>query len=98
MAGRNGAYLPDQILDVMPVLRRVFDGVGQVPYLGDSTVMGSFEILLMLLLGYGIVFLTPNLYQMSRRHRLAVVAISFAFTFQKILFAASISPFLYFQF
>ena len=98
MAGRNGAYLPDQVLNAAPVLRRVFDGVGQVPYLGDSTVMGSFEILLMLLLGYGIVFLTPNLYQMSRRTRLIAVAISFAFTFQKILFAASMSPFLYFQF
>jgi len=79
-------------------LRHFFDGVGQVPYLGDSTVMGSFEILIMLLLGYGIVFLAPNLYQMSQRQRLAVVAVSFTFTFQKILFAGSISPFLYFQF
>jgi hypothetical protein len=35
---------------------------------------------------------------MSRRDRLAAVAISFAFTFQKILFAGSMSPFLYFQF
>jgi hypothetical protein len=98
MAGRSGAYLPDQVLNLVPALRRVFDGVGQVPYLGDSTVMGSFEILVMLLLGYGIVFLTPNLYQMDRRARLAAVAVSFAFTFQKILFAGSMSPFLYFQF
>jgi hypothetical protein len=85
-------------LNAVPALRRFFDGAGQVPYLGDSTVMGSFEILIMLLLGYGIVFLAPNLYQMSRRARLATVAISFAFTFQKILFAGSMSPFLYFQF
>ena len=98
MAGRSGAYLPDQVLNAVPALRRFFDGVGQVPYLGDSTVMGSFEILIMLLLGYGIVFLAPNLYQMSQRQRLAVVAVSFTFTFQKILFAGSISPFLYFQF
>jgi D-alanyl-lipoteichoic acid acyltransferase DltB (MBOAT superfamily) len=98
MAGKGGAYLPEQVLNVMPVLRHVFAGVGQVPYLGDSTVMGGFEILAMLLLGYGIVFVAPNLYQMSQRQRLAVVAVSFAFTFQKILFAGSISPFLYFQF
>ena len=52
----------------------------------------------MLGLGYGIVFLAPNLYQMSLRLRLAAVIISFAFTFQKILFAGSMSPFLYFQF
>jgi len=98
MFGGNGAFLPDQVLNVAPALRRVFAGIGQVPFLGDSTVMGSFEILVMLALGYGIVFGAPNLYQMSRRQRLAVVVVSFAFTFQKILFAGSISPFLYFQF
>jgi len=98
MAGRNGAYLPDQILSAAPALSSFFDGLGQVPYLGDSTVMGSFEILVMLLLGYGIVFVAPNLYQMSRSRRLIAVTLSFAFTFQKILFAGSMSPFLYFQF
>jgi len=98
MANRHGAYLPDQILNLAPQLRRIFSGLGQVPYLGDSTVMGTFEIFMMLLLGYGIVFLAPNLYQMSRRARLAAVAVSFAFVVQKILFAGSISPFLYFQF
>ena len=98
MAGRSGAYLPDQVLNVLPFLRHFFTGLGQVPFLGDSTVMGSFEILVMLLMGYAIVFLAPNIYQMSRRQRLAVVALSFAFTFQKIVFAGSMSPFLYFQF
>jgi len=98
MVGRSGAYLPDQVLNVLPFLRHFFTGLGQVPFLGDSTVMGSFEILVMLLMGYAIVFLAPNIYQMSRRQRLAVVALSFAFTFQKIVFAGSMSPFLYFQF
>jgi hypothetical protein len=98
MAGRNGTYLPDQVLNAAPFLRRFFAGLGQVPYLGDSTVMGSFETVIMLLLGFAIVFLAPNLYQMSRRQKLAAIVFSFAFTFQKILFAGSMSPFLYFQF
>ena len=42
--------------------------------------------------------LFPNLYQMRQRTRLFLVAISFAFSMQKVIFAASISPFLYFQF
>jgi alginate O-acetyltransferase complex protein AlgI len=98
MLNRNGAYLPEQLLALAPVLRHVFGGLSQVPYLGDSTVMGSFEVIAMLTLGSAIVFLYPNLYQMGRRTRLFLVAISFAFSMQKVIFAASISPFLYFQF
>ena len=52
----------------------------------------------MLALGLGIVFTAPNIYQMSRRTRLVVVALCFAFTFQKVVFAGAQSPFLYFQF
>ena len=44
------------------------------------------------------MFLAPNLYQMSRAAKLVLVALSFAFVFQKILFAGGMSPFLYFQF
>jgi alginate O-acetyltransferase complex protein AlgI len=98
MLNHNGAYLPDQLLAVAPPLRHVFAGLGQVPYLGDSTVMGTFEVFAMLALGGLIVLLAPNLYQMNRRTRLALVAVSFAFAFQKVVFAGSISPFLYFQF
>ena len=66
--------------------------------LGDSTVMGTFEVFAMLVLGGGIVLLAPNLYQISQRSKLALVTLSFAFVFQKILFAGDVSPFLYFQF
>jgi len=98
MSGRNGALLPEQLLGLFPPLRHLFGGVGLVPYLGDFTIMGTLELFVMLALGWAIVLMTPNLYQMSRTQRLALVVISFAFTFQKILFASSISPFLYFQF
>ena len=98
MLGRDGAILPDQVLDIFHPLRSVFDGVGKVPLLGDSTVMGLFEIVVMLGLGFGLVLFAPNLYQMGRRTRLVMVGLSFAFVVQKIFFAGEISPFLYFQF
>lgn len=98
MLGRHGALLPDQLLIIVPLLRGVFTGIGQVPLLGDSTVMGTFEVFAMLTLGFAIVLLAPNLYQLNRRGRLLLVLVSFAFTLQKVVFAGSISPFLYFQF
>ena len=98
MAGQSGAALPDQVLNLVHPLRHLFQGMGQVPYLGDSSVMGTFELFVMLALGGGIVLLAPNLYQLSTRPRLALVVLSFAFVFQKILFAPGMSPFLYFQF
>jgi D-alanyl-lipoteichoic acid acyltransferase DltB (MBOAT superfamily) len=98
MLGRHGALLPDQLLSIAPLLRSVFTGTGQVPFLGDSTVMGTFEVFAMLTLGFAIVLLAPNLYQLNRSRRLFLVLVSFAFTLQKVVFAGSISPFLYFQF
>jgi alginate O-acetyltransferase complex protein AlgI len=98
MSGRNGAVLPDQFLNLFRPLRVLFGGMGQVPYLGDTTVMGAFEAFAMLALGGSIVFLAPNLYQLGRRTKMVLVALSFAFVLQKILFAEAMSPFLYFQF
>ncbi len=98
MLGGSGAYLPDQLLAIAPPLRHLFAGLGQVPYLGDSTVMGTFEVFAMLMLGSAIVFFCPNLYQMKRRTRLVLVVASFAFCLQKVVFAGGMSPFLYFQF
>ena len=98
MSGRNGAVLPDQFLNVLHPLRALFGGMSRVPYLGDTTVMGAFEAFFMLGLGGAIVFLAPNLYQISMRRKFVLVSISFAFVLQKIFFAGAMSPFLYFQF
>jgi alginate O-acetyltransferase complex protein AlgI len=98
MFGWNGALFPEQILAVIPSLRAIFVGVGNVPGLADSSVMGTVVSFVMLGLGIGIVLFAPTLYQVSQRTRLALVALSFAFTFQKVVFSSDISPFLYFQF
>jgi alginate O-acetyltransferase complex protein AlgI len=98
MFGRNGAFLPQQLLSVFPLLRHFFGEMSTVPYLGDGTTMGTLELLVMLGLGFSMVLLMPNLYQTSRRTRLILVGLSFAFTFQKVIFAGDMSPFLYFQF
>jgi len=98
MSGRNGAFLPDQILNLLHPLRALFGGMGQVPYLADMTVMSAFEAFVMLGLGGAIALLAPNIYQLSQRRKLVLVTLSFAFVLQKILFAGGMSPFLYFQF
>ena len=98
MLGGNGALLPEQLLGLIPPLRHLFHGVGLVPFLGDFTIMGAFEVFVMLAVGWTVVLVSPNLYQMSRRAKLMLVALSFAFVIQKILFQGDISPFLYFQF
>jgi D-alanyl-lipoteichoic acid acyltransferase DltB (MBOAT superfamily) len=98
MLGRHGFLLPQQVISLAPPLSRFFTAVGNVPYLGNSSVMGVFEIVVMLIAGFAIVLGASNLYQLSYPARLALVGLSFAFTLQKVLFASAISPFIYFQF
>jgi D-alanyl-lipoteichoic acid acyltransferase DltB (MBOAT superfamily) len=98
MLGWHGLLLPDQVLALLPWLRHWFTGVGGVPYLAGAQVMGLFEAVVLLAAGFGIAILAPNLYRMSRAWRLALVALSFALTLQKVVFAGAVSPFLYFQF
>jgi alginate O-acetyltransferase complex protein AlgI len=98
MLGANGAELPEQVLALVPWLRHGFLGVGYVAGLADSTVMGTIVSLMMLGTGLGIVLIAPAMHEMSPRLRLFLLALSFAFSLQRILFSSEISPFLYFQF
>jgi D-alanyl-lipoteichoic acid acyltransferase DltB (MBOAT superfamily) len=98
MLGWNGAILPEQILSIMPALRNTFTGIGNIPGLADTSVMGTLELTVMLALGIGIALYSPTLYSMSQRTRLVLVGFSFAFVIQKIFFGNAASPFLYFQF
>lgn len=98
MVGVHGAPLPKQVVDLIPGLSSLVQGVGRVPLLGDNTVMGMFEGFGLIGLGLAIVFFTPNIYEMSARWRLICVGISFPFVVQKIFFSTALSPFLYFQF
>ena len=97
MAGMNGALLPDQIISFMPVLGQLADGVGKLPYLGDGTVMGCVEMLLMLTLGLALALGAPTLPEVRTSWRYALIVPCAALALQRVLFGGS-SPFLYFQF
>ena len=97
MAGLHGAMLPDQIIGFVPVLGHLASGAGKVTYLGDGTVMGCVEMVLMLAFGVALVLGTPTLPELSARWRYALVVPCAALALQRVLYGSA-SPFLYFQF
>lgn len=97
MAGMNGALLPDQIIRFVPVLSRVADGMGKVPYLADGTVMGCVEMFLMIALGMALALGAPTLPELRNRWRYALVVPCAALAFQRVVYGQA-SEFLYFQF
>jgi D-alanyl-lipoteichoic acid acyltransferase DltB (MBOAT superfamily) len=98
MLGANGAALPAQIVGIVPGLDTVVQAVGRLAYLGDRTVMGAVEVFAMLVLGFALVWFTPNVHQMSERTRLVLAGLLLPLLIQRVLFAGAASPFLYFQF
>lgn len=98
MIGLNGAVLPDQLLGVLPMLRRFVTGLPSVPELADGTLMGTFEMFALILLGMGIAWFGRNLPELSGRGKLILVVPAFALVLQRVLFAVAPSSFLYFQF
>jgi len=97
MAGGSSIVLPTQFVSIVPGLGRLIASQGSVPYLADGTVMGLFELMTMIALGFVVVLCCPNLYQMKKRTQFLLVAVTFAFALQKVLFSRN-SEFLYFQF
>ena len=97
MAGLNGALLPDQIIGFVPALADLANGAGKVPYLGDGTVMGCVEMVLMLALGMALALGTPTLPELRARWRYALIVPCAALALQRVLYGSA-SPFLYFQF
>jgi alginate O-acetyltransferase complex protein AlgI len=98
MAGHNGIELPSQVIALLPFLSHVASGVGTVRYIGDDTVLGFAETIILLVFGFAVALLGPNLYEVSFRTRLGFVVASFAFTLKKVLFSAAAVQFLYFRF
>lgn len=97
MAGLHGAVLPDQILNMLPWLQGLARGAGKVAHLADGTVMGVFELTVMLGLGLLIVLRAPAMHELSARTRLLLVVPCAALALQRVIYGAA-SPFLYFQF
>lgn len=98
MAGRHGAVLPTQIVNLIPLLGRFVTSAGTVPGLAGGTVLGFVAMVGLFAIGLAVIFLTPHLHQITPRTRLLLLLPSFAFVVQNLLFSGSAAPFLYFQF
>jgi hypothetical protein len=98
MSGANGALLPSQLVDLVPMLKHVSRGAGVVPFLAGGTVLGFVAMVVLIALGFMIALLTPHLHQVSARTRLFLLIPSFALTMQKLFLSSQAAPFLYFQF
>ena len=98
MIGLNGAQVPDQILALFGPLRMVFEGVGNLPYLYDATVLGFLEVFAMLAFGLFLCVAFPNMHQLRPSWRVWILVPTFALVVQKVFFSTAASPFLYFQF
>lgn len=98
MAGMNGVCLPEQVLALYPPAKAWIQPVGSMALLGNGTVMGLFEEISLLLLGFVICWGSPNTQSMSDRAKLIAIMLSFAFVVQALFFGHSASEFLYFQF
>lgn len=100
MSGLEGFVLPDQIIQLMPLLKCIpwLEGIGTLHLLGGGTLLGAVEQFSMILLFLGASIFSLNLYQMSGRQRLVLFALIFAFTIQRVFFSPAPSEFIYFQF
>jgi D-alanyl-lipoteichoic acid acyltransferase DltB (MBOAT superfamily) len=97
MAGFNGSLLPETILQFAPLMRHLAQGAPRVALLGDGSVVGAVELLVMLALAFAIVLLAPAMHELRNRTRYLLLLPCVALTIQQVLYGRS-SPFLYFQF
>ena len=97
LLGSNGFVLPQQLLDLVPILKRIANGAGTVPLLADGTVMGFVDMSFMLGIAFFICFFCKNTFEMTHRKRLIFSLLMLPFLIQKIFFGGEVE-FLYFQF
>lgn len=97
MTGSNGAYLPEQLLLMLPPLRHIAQGAGTVPHLADGTVMGLVEMSCMLAVGLVLVTATPAMHELRTRVRYWLLVPTAALAMQRVFYGTH-SEFLYFQF
>lgn len=95
--GLNGAILPQQLLDLFPMLKSVANGAGTVPLLADGTIMGLVDMVVMLGAAFAISFYCKNTFEMRHSKRIYLSLLLLPFLAQKIFFGGEVE-FLYFQF
>jgi alginate O-acetyltransferase complex protein AlgI len=98
MLGLSGFSLPSQLLNLLPGLRALFDGVGTLSWVGGGTVMGLVEAALLTLTAAVLVLQPINTLRLHNRTLYAACAVAFPFVVQAVLFRQTASTFLYFRF
>jgi alginate O-acetyltransferase complex protein AlgI len=98
MSGANGFVLPAEIAAIIPGLGRHVNVVGNMPLLGNGSVMGVFEQICLIGLAAALCFAFPNTQHMGKGLKRAAIFLSIGFVIQGIFFGHAPSPFLYFQF
>jgi hypothetical protein len=98
MAGASGALLPIQVVQVLPWLGAIVPGAATVPYLAGGTVIGLMQMVAFLSLSFAIVGFGRPLDELPQRTRLVLLAITFAYSVQVVLFGGKSQEFIYFQF
>jgi alginate O-acetyltransferase complex protein AlgI len=97
MAGLGGVTLPAQIANMLPSMPRQWHVVGTMPALGNGTVMGVVEEMMLIVTALGIAVFGRPIRALTPAIRLAVIAATAGFVVQSLFFAAA-KPFIYFQF
>jgi len=97
MIGANGFVLPEQILQIMPVAQRLFHAAGNMPTLGGGSIMGFFNELVLLLIGFAMVLAGKQIAALNYKSRLVLIAATTGFIVNSIFFAVP-QEFMYFQF
>jgi D-alanyl-lipoteichoic acid acyltransferase DltB (MBOAT superfamily) len=98
MIGLNGIVLPSQFLEWVPALQRFVTPAETVELLGNGTVIGTFEVLELLLLSFVLCWCFPPTQQLSLRQQALALVVGLPFTVQAVLFSHAPSEFIYFQF
>ncbi len=98
MAGLNGIALPQMIIAWLPPLAAVARPVGVLEHLGDARTLSFPAVSACLLLGWIIVLALPHVHALSERAQGWALTAGFALTVQALVFAPSVTPFLYFRF
>ena len=91
--------LPSQIGNLLPeFIRSRISVEGVLPYAGNGMILGFIFETVLIIASFFIVFFTPNIPEMTNKRKYVLIALTFAFSMQKVLFNLENSEFIYFQF
>ncbi len=99
MFGKNGIYLPAQIWGILPAaIKKIIDSKPYLQYAGDGTVLGTVEVLFMMVFALALVLIPKNSNELTIKKMSVINIFIFYFVVQALFFSQTPSEFLYFRF